>query len=257
MNISGEKLRLTKQLQNAKWQVIAVVYVPLIFFLIGIATGNFGATLLMGRFLILVTIGLCAAIVLNAFMGLLKSRDSFVALPYHLLQSISNDMFLLFFLLVLGGRLRTAPTQTVVLFLLLLVFLAFATALIEHAAKEAFVYNVFAGKYLIQDGLEHIKLVCVFVTLAIMYVRNSSWIESFVAEIMYWLMPTITGRGLELTSIIFALILAALFFLLFNLIFREFIDFFKYCLKRPKLKTYIVLAIVCAQLSFAALAILF
>lgn len=255
MTIASKKLRLKKQLQHAKWQVIALIYVPLACFLIGIALGNFGATLLTGRIFILVTLGLCAAIVLNGVMGLYKSRNSSGALLYNLLQHISNDVFLLFFLLVLGGRLSIAPTQTVLLFLLLLVFLAFATAWIEHAAQEVLTVDIFAGRYLIQNGLEHIKLVCIFMALMILYVRNSSWIEGFVATVMYNLMPTITGRGLELTSIICALILAILFYLLFNLIFREFIDFFKYCLKSPKLKSFVVLAIIFAQLSFAALAI--
>lgn len=255
MTLSTEKVRLLKQLQSAKWLAIALIYTPLAFFLIGIVTGNFGRTLLTGRVLILVFVGLCAAIVLNGVMGLFKKRDSLALGFYNVLQSLSNDMCFLFFLIVLGGRLSSAPVQMLLLFLLMLVFLAFSTGLIEHAAKEAFVVDIFAGKYLIEEGLEHIKLVCVFVTLMILYLRNSSWIEAKVAGVMSILIPMVAGRGLELTSIIISVVLAVLFYLLFNLIFREFIDFFKYCLKKPKLKTFVVVIIICAQLGFAALAI--
>ena len=229
-----------------EWEIIIALYIPLVTFFVGIFNGNLANMLAIGSIYVGV-ISLASVILLNIVFRTLKVENASALLFYKLAIHLGSFLSLLVFIVIMAERSVSHPTQSI--FLLVVMYTVFIYGLTNidlSSDQHLSVYETPLLKMFLATGI-----------VFFLVLNYAVWLQVQLVPLLETLLPFAKLWQLQFLSPLIIFFGSAIPLLFIMFMFEKTAYVTRRLLRRKDSTFTLRIAMLCAQLAFAAVAIFF
>ena len=227
-----------------EWESILSLYAPFVMFCVALFSGNLATVISMG-FVQVAAICLAAMIVANIGFRNYKFESGFPLLVYMPIIRLGTTLNIVLFLLVVTERLLTNPAQSIALFILMFLLLAYSIATIEMSSSQS----------MLAFGTHFLKMMFAAGIVIRITAEQGTWISDQLEKLIGFVLPMAAPIHIDLLGVLVFFVGGGLLIWFIQVLFAKVASLVRLLLRRQGSALALRIAIVFAQVAFAVLAL--